>query len=83
MISGHKIFYLVHRNGLPLDIINLELKNKGEAFNIEEFVESAIIAGWTRIRVENTLVYNCGNLSENNTFRALLNILLDKHFKIN
>lgn len=51
MYSGHEIFKLVDTHGLPLDIIVLELRDRSEHFNVAEFVQSAVKAGWSKSRL--------------------------------
>ncbi len=56
MYNGSDIFKLVDTYGLPLDIINLMLREKGEVFNCEEFILAGIKGGWTGERITQTLV---------------------------
>ena len=42
MISGEAIFRLMDTHGLPLEVINEELRNKQRCFNVVEFVEVAL-----------------------------------------
>lgn len=42
MLSGREIFKLMDTHGLPLEIINEILRERGEAFNVVEFVDAAI-----------------------------------------
>ena len=42
MISGEAIFRLMDTHGLPLDVINEELRSKQMCFNVVEFVEVAL-----------------------------------------
>lgn len=51
MYDGHEIFKLVDTYGLPLDIINLILREEGSAFNAAQFIESAYRAGWKKERI--------------------------------
>jgi len=51
MFNGHQIFKLVDTYGLPLDIINLILRERNEHFNVAQFVESAVKANWTKERI--------------------------------
>lgn len=54
--SGAEIFKLVDTHGLPLDIINMSLREKNAFFNCEEFIAAAKTAGWTPKRIVNTLI---------------------------
>jgi len=58
ILSGHVVFKLVDEKGLPLDIIVLELRDKGMGFNVLEFIESACKAKWTKERILNMLLYS-------------------------
>ena len=42
LLDGESIFLLMDSHGLPLEIICLELRREGLAFNVLEFVESAL-----------------------------------------
>jgi alanyl-tRNA synthetase len=55
-IPGEEIFKLVDTHGLPLDIINLELRDKGSFFDVWGFIRAALNAGWTKNRTYNTLL---------------------------
>lgn len=41
IVDGGKIFKLVDTWGLPLDIIVMELRERGLGFNVIQFVQSA------------------------------------------
>lgn len=56
MYSGYDIFKLVDTHGLPLDIVNLMLREKGESFNTPEFIIAALKGKWTPKRIELTLI---------------------------
>jgi len=77
-LDGHEIFLLVDSIGLPLNIIVLELREKGLSFNIAEFIESARDAGWKRMRVYNMVLYS-GIMQNNKEFRKKL-ILFISHY---
>ena len=42
MLDGKKIFELMDTYGLPLEIINLELRKHQLCFNVVEFIEAAL-----------------------------------------
>ena len=51
IVDGGKIFKLVDTWGLPLDIIVMELRERGLGFNVLQFAQSAKKAGWKSGRV--------------------------------
>jgi alanyl-tRNA synthetase len=61
MYSGHDIFKMVDTYGFPLDIIVLELRDNGQHFNVAQFIESAVKAGWKKIRIVRMLGVNAEN----------------------
>ena len=48
ILSGEYIFKLVDTYGLPMDMVNETLRERGLGFNVVEFVKCAILAGWGR-----------------------------------
>lgn len=54
--SGHEIFKLVDTHGLPLDIINMVLREDGDIFRADEFIEAAKKGGWPDKRILNTMI---------------------------
>lgn len=74
MISGEQIFKLMDASGLPLDIINLQLRENDLAFDLEGFIKAAIKAGWKRKTIYNSLYYNS---IQSNELSDKLNNLLD------
>lgn len=56
MLSGKEVFKLMDTHGLPLDIINMMLREKGDFFNIKEFIEEGHKSKWTRHRLYQTLI---------------------------
>lgn len=60
MIDGSDVFNLVDRYGLPLDIVVLSFRDKGYKFNVYQFIDSALDAGWKskRIRLMLKSAYN-------------------------
>ncbi len=77
IVSGHEVFKLVDTHGLPLDIIVLELRDRGLGFNVHEFIDSALLAKWTPKRIKWTLKVNC----ENNGVVNLVNKYVDQKTK--
>lgn len=61
MISGKQIFKLVTEQGLSLDIINIELREKGLHFDTCGFIAQAVVEGWTEKRTIQTLMANSIN----------------------
>ena len=55
MYNGADIFKLVDTHGLPLEIVNMQLREQGSFFNVEEFI-SAAKKSWTDDRIYLTLV---------------------------
>ena len=80
VVSGKEIFKLVDSIGLPLDVIVMELRDSGDAFNIAEFIESASKAGWPRKRVLN-MVQGSSNLQDNQEFNTKLDMFLDHYYE--
>lgn len=57
VVSGEFIFKLMDTHGLPFDIIQCELKDRGLAFNVVEFIHAAIKSkNFTRKRLTNLLL---------------------------
>ncbi len=54
--SGQAIFLLVDTHGLPLDIINMMLREQGDIFRADEFIEVAKKGGWPDKRILNTMI---------------------------
>lgn len=54
--SGHDIFKLMDTHGLPLDVINMMLREQGDIFNAAEFIEAAKKSGWPDKRILNTMI---------------------------
>ena len=52
ILDGNYVFKLVDTHGLPLDIIVLELRDRGEGFDVVEFIKAAYKAGWKKKRIE-------------------------------
>ena len=80
VLSGKEIFKLVDQNGLPLDIIILELRERNAAFDLSEFIGSAKKAGWKQARVRN-MVLACTSLSSNSEFTTKFDMFLGYHYK--
>lgn len=55
ILNGNTVFKLVDEEGLPLEIILLELRERNIGFNVLEFCESAKNANWTMQRTYITL----------------------------
>lgn len=58
--KGDEIFKMVDTYGLPLDIIVLELREKGRGFDVLGFIDKALSVGWTKKRI-----YNMLNVAQN------------------
>ena len=57
MISGKAVFRLMDTHGLPLDLINEELRAKELCFNVVEFVEAALASkNFTYEKIKSRLV---------------------------
>jgi len=57
LVDGHKVFKLMDTKGLPLEIITLELRQKGLGFNVPEFVDEALKTGnYTLDTIRNKLL---------------------------
>jgi len=57
MISGQVVFRLMDTHGLPLDLINEELRSKNLSFNVVEFVEVALASkNFTYEKIKGRLV---------------------------
>lgn len=80
VLSGHDVFKLVDRYGLPLDIIVLELRERDFAFNTAEFIESAKKANWKKERVYNMILYS-GTQKDNEDFKEKLNMFIEYYYK--
>jgi alanyl-tRNA synthetase len=64
MIKGEEIFKLMDTSGLPLDIINLQLRDNDMHFEVEGFIKAAIKAGWKRKTIFDNLFYNSDQSDE-------------------
>lgn len=78
ILSGYDVFNLVDREGLPLDIINIMLREKGKGFNIAEFIESAKKATWTAKRTYDLLTEH---LSDNEEYLKKLRKVILYYYK--
>lgn len=58
ILSGSEVFHLVATHGLPLEIINLQLKEQNKAFNVIDFIDEAA-EHWTAERTYKTLMECC------------------------
>ena len=57
MISGEAVFRLMDTHGLPLDLINEELRSRQLCFNVVEFVEVALASkNFTYEKIKGRLV---------------------------
>jgi len=57
MLSGEAIFGLMDTHGLPLEIINEELRSRQMCFNVVEFAESALASNnFTYEKIKGRLV---------------------------
>jgi len=57
MLSGEAIFGLMDTHGLPLEIINEELRSRQMCFNVVEFVETALASNnFTYEKIKDRLV---------------------------
>ena len=62
VVSGNVIFKLMDTHGLPFDIILCELHDRGLAFNVHEFIISAIKSkNFSRKRLTNLLIDHSPN----------------------
>lgn len=81
LIDGGFIFKMVSEQGLPLEIINMQLREKQQAFNIEQFIQAAKKGGWTAKRV--SLMLNDSTTNEvrsNINFQQALCTLIEKTY---
>lgn len=54
--DGAEIFKLMDTYGLPLDIINMMLRERGAFFSAPEFIQAAKIGRWKEERIYQTLL---------------------------
>lgn len=77
ILGGDKVFKLVDTWGLPLDIIVMELRDKGMGFNVLEFVQSAKKAGWKKERVH-WMLKSSGNIGGWENCLVVINYVFDE-----